>query len=98
VTSVVNTAHFTRFSVTVENQENEPAVLTVFHNCVLTCGAVTLQAEPFRSRRWTADIPPQSIQQGQPVFPGRLPDSAVSAQLSFLIISMFGHPVPMARW
>jgi hypothetical protein len=92
VIGIVNTAHHTRISITVENQENDPAVLNLFHNCVLTGGSVTLQADPFRSR-WTEEVPPQSSQQGQLVFPGHLPDGAASAQLSFVIVMRLG-PIP----
>ena len=90
VTSVVNTAHFTRVGLTVVNKETQPATLTLFHNCVLTAAGVTLQADSFRSG-WTQEVPPDSTQQGHVTFPGHLPDGTVTAQLSFLRVFVFGR-------
>ena len=91
VTSVVNTAHFTRVTLTVVNAEQQSATLSLFHNCVLTGGGVTLAAEPFKSG-WTEEVPPDSSQQGHITFPGHLPDGAVTAQLSFVHVFVFGRP------
>ncbi len=90
VTSVVHTPHFTRVGLTVSNGEEQPATLTVFHNCVVSAGDVTLQADPFRSG-WTEEVPPGSTQHGTVTFPGHLPDGEVSAQLSFLDVFVFGR-------
>jgi FHA domain len=90
VTSVVDTAHYTRVRLTVTNGERQPATLTLFHNCVLTGGGVTLQADDFKSD-WTSEVPPDSTQQGTVTFSGHLPDGAVTAQLSFLNVFVFGR-------
>jgi hypothetical protein len=90
VTSVVDTAHYTRVRLTVTNGERQPATLTLFHNCVLTGGGVTLQADGFKSD-WTQEVPPDSTQQGTVTFSVHLPDSSVTAQLSFLNVFVFGR-------
>jgi hypothetical protein len=90
VISVFNTAHYTRVRLTVTNRERQPATLTLFHNCVLTGGGVTLQADDFKSD-WTQEVPPDSTQQGTVTFSGHLPDGAVTAQLSFLNVFVFGR-------
>jgi hypothetical protein len=90
VTGIVNTTHFTRVQLTVNNGEDQPATLALFRNCVLTGGAVTLQAEPFKSG-WPEDVPPRSTQQGHITFAGQLPDSATTAQLSFIRVFVFGR-------
>jgi len=90
VTSIVNTAHFTRVEISVSNQEAQPATLALFHNCVLTAGGTTLQADPFKSG-WVEDVAPGSTQRGHVIFPGRVPDSASTAQFSFLRVFVFGR-------
>jgi hypothetical protein len=90
VTSIVNTTHFTRVALTVNNQEDESATLSLFHNCVLTGGSVTLQPDPFKSD-WPQDVPPHSTQQGHVIFSGHLPDAATTAQFSFLHVFVFGR-------
>jgi hypothetical protein len=61
VTSVVHTAHFTRVTLTVVNHERQPATLTLFHNCVLTAGGVTLQADPFKGSFGRFDVDDDSV-------------------------------------
>jgi hypothetical protein len=90
VTSIVNTAHFTRVELTVSNQESQPATLSLFRNCVFTAGETTLQADPFKSD-WVEDVPPGSVQRGRVIFPGHVPDSASTAQFSFLRVFVFGR-------
>jgi len=90
VTGVVNTAHFTRVRLTVVNGEKQSATLSLYRNCVLTAGGVTLQADPFKSR-WPEEVPPDSSQQGQVIFPGHLPADAATGQLSFLHVFVFGR-------
>jgi hypothetical protein len=90
VNSIVNTAHFTRVELTVDNQEPESATLSLYRNCVLTGGGVTLQADPFKSG-WPEDVPPNSTQQGHVIFSGHLPDAADPAQFSFLRVFVFGR-------
>jgi hypothetical protein len=93
VTSVVNTAHFTRVRLSVANQEKVSAMLNLFHNCVLTAGGVTLAADPFKSK-WTEEVPPESAQQGSVTFSGHLPDGQVTGQLSFNMVFVFGRSGP----
>jgi hypothetical protein len=90
VTSIVNTAHFTRVALTVSNQEDKPATITLFENCSLTGGGVTLQPDSFRSR-WVQTVPPRSDQSGHLTFPGHLPDSATTAQFSINMVFVFGR-------
>jgi hypothetical protein len=90
VTSIVNTAHFTRVALTVSNQEDKPATITLFENCSLTGGGVTLQPDSFRSK-WVQTVPPRSDQSGHLTFPGHLPDSATTAQFSINMVFVFGR-------
>jgi hypothetical protein len=87
-TSIVDTAHFTRVELTVTNSENQSATLPLSHDCVLTAGGTTLQADSFRSG-WSEEVPPESTQHGYVIFPGHLPDRAVTAQLSFSHIFIY---------
>jgi hypothetical protein len=90
VTGVVDTAHFTRVTLTVVNREKEPATLTLYRNCVLTAGDVTLEADSFKSD-WADSVPPGSTQKGTVTFSGHLPPGKVKAQMSFLRVFVFGR-------
>lgn len=90
VSGLVDTAHFTRVTVRVDNGESIAAKLSLFNNCVFTAGGVTLAADSFRSD-FVEDIAPGSTQQGSISFPGHLPTGRLTGQLSFLHIFVFGR-------
>jgi hypothetical protein len=90
VTGLVDTAHFTRVTVSVDNGESIAATLRLFENCVFTAGGVTLAADSFRSD-FVEDVAPGSTQQGSISFPGHLPTGRLTGQLSFLHIFVFGR-------
>jgi hypothetical protein len=90
VTGVVDTAHFTRVSLTIDNQEEQSATLNLYHNCLLTGGGVTLQADPFRSDL-AETVAPGSTQRGTVLFAGHIPASADQAQFSILNVFVFGR-------
>jgi hypothetical protein len=90
VTGLVDTAHFTRVTVRVNNGESIAAKLSLFDNCVFTAGGVTLAADSFRSD-FVEDVAPGSTQQGSISFPGHLPTDPLTGQLSFLHIFVFGR-------
>ncbi|MCA2219219.1 FHA domain-containing protein [Jidongwangia harbinensis] len=90
VTSIANTRHFTKVTMAVTNGEDEPATLTLYANCVLSAGDVTLEADTFRSD-WADTVPPGSTQKGVVTFAGHLPPGAATAQLSINRVFVFGR-------
>ena len=94
VHSVQQTPHFVRVRLSVRSTLSNSVTLRLFENCSLTPqGGQTLKADPFRSE-WVDAVPAGGGVDGVINFPGELPSSAISVNLSFATVFAQGFDGP----
>lgn len=94
VSSLEQTANFTRVSVSVRNDLPNTVTLPLFGFVTLSAEVgQTLQADSFRSS-WADTIAPGQRQTGTIVFDGHLPENATSATLVFAQVFEQGFDGP----
>jgi hypothetical protein len=87
VTALVQTPHFTRVTIDVDNETGSPITLPIDQdNAVLVSGDGTRCHAKLVGSEWTESIATGQIEHGVITFAGHLPSSASRARLTFVHI------------